>query len=117
VVAAVDVDGLKAANDTYGHAAGDRMLKSLARIFLRSVRQSDVVIRMGGDEFLLIFWNGEMEGLETKMLKILAKAREKKIGFSYGLAAVEEGDKAARKINEADERMYGMKKKNKAGRD
>jgi len=49
-----DLDNFKVINDTYGHIAGDKVLKGFAQIALRTLRSSDVVIRYGGEEFLLI---------------------------------------------------------------
>lgn len=54
-VALVDVDNFKAVNDLYGHPYGDTFLIELAEIIKQTVRQTDIVIRWGGDEFLIIF--------------------------------------------------------------
>ena len=54
VLAMSDLDNFKVINDTYGHIAGDKMLKGFAQIALKTLRSSDVVIRYGGEEFLLI---------------------------------------------------------------
>lgn len=116
VVVSVDVNGLKKANDRSGHAAGDRMIKSLARLFLKTVRDSDLVIRMGGDEFLLILWNSKLEGAEGMLGRVLEKAEEKELSFSYGLALAEKGKNIIGKVEEADEKMYLMKRASKAGR-
>src|SRR5215510_13086233 len=50
----VDLDGFKALNDCYGHAAGDAVLKHVGRLLVDSVRESDIVGRLGGDEFGII---------------------------------------------------------------
>ncbi len=53
----LDVDRLKPINDTYGHAAGDQVLKAIVGELLGHVRASDVIGRLGGDEFALLLWN------------------------------------------------------------
>ena len=53
-VALFDIDGFKAVNDTGGHAAGDEVLASLARIFMRTVRANEQMYRIGGDEFAVV---------------------------------------------------------------
>src|SRR5262249_17960896 len=53
----LDLDGFKAVNDRYGHAPGDAMLKAVAMVLARHVRDSDLVARIGGDEFVLLLWN------------------------------------------------------------
>lgn len=58
----IDADGFKAINDTYGHDAGDVVLRRLARELRHSVRSDDIVCRMGGDEFLIICPNTPLDG-------------------------------------------------------
>ena len=53
----IDMDYFKKVNDTYGHKAGDTVLKTLAKILKNSVRESDIVIRYGGEEFLILLQN------------------------------------------------------------
>jgi diguanylate cyclase (GGDEF)-like protein len=54
-----DIDDFKQYNDAYGHAAGDEILREVARLMMTSVREHDVVARIGGDEFAVIFWDAE----------------------------------------------------------
>ncbi|MEO5365176.1 MAG: sensor domain-containing diguanylate cyclase [Magnetococcus sp. WYHC-3] len=61
----MDLDHFKAVNDTYGHDAGDMVLKSLGRVLATQVRASDMVIRFGGEEFIIILQDGEVySGME-----------------------------------------------------
>ncbi len=117
VLVSIDVDGLKKMNDSLGHAAGDRMIKNLAKIIVGSIRWSDMVIRMGGDEFLIVFWNGKMEGIKEKMEKIVEKAGKQEIAFSYGLAVAKKGKAVKKRQMEADAEMYLMKKELGRGRE
>src|ERR1700693_3175766 len=53
----LDVDRLKPINDTFGHAAGDQVLRAIVAVLGRQIRSSDVIGRLGGDEFALLLWN------------------------------------------------------------
>jgi len=58
----IDVDHFKAVNDAYGHKIGDMILKQLASLLKRSVRQSDIAVRYGGEEFIIICPNTDLDG-------------------------------------------------------
>lgn len=115
-----DLNGLKIANDTYGHAKGDELLKNFATILKKIFVGSFPVGRMGGDEFLVICEGMDeklvMEKLDRIQSEIALWNREQpneKLSAAYGYAKYD-GTKEIHKVYEiADARMYGCKKKMK----
>jgi hemerythrin len=92
----IDADGFKQINDTYGHDAGDEVLRQLSRHLRYAVRTDDVVCRLGGDEFLIICANtsqaGALHVAETMRkavseLRITSGIGEWKGSVSVGVAA------------------------------
>lgn len=75
VLVSIDLDNFKVVNDTCGHQAGDELLKQVAHIFQRFVRQTDKVARMGGDEFAIFLENCALEKARTIMDSILIEMR------------------------------------------
>jgi diguanylate cyclase (GGDEF)-like protein len=75
----LDLDYFKMVNDTYGHEAGDTVLKELAKVLMHSVRSSDVVVRYGGEEFLIILQDTAGEGAEVVSEKIRAAVEALKV--------------------------------------
>jgi diguanylate cyclase (GGDEF)-like protein len=114
----LDVDRLKPINDSFGHAAGDEVLKAIAGTLTRQVRASDVVGRLGGDEFALLLWN-----LSETDAKAKASAFEQAIdelsfdfhgqhvtaGASAGVALLGAQSDAGGALEEADAAMYVRK--------
>jgi diguanylate cyclase (GGDEF)-like protein len=68
----LDLDGFKAVNDRFGHAAGDVVLKTVAERLLALVRETDVVGRLGGDEFALILTHADQTAAELKAADLIA---------------------------------------------
>jgi diguanylate cyclase (GGDEF)-like protein len=110
----VDVNHFKQLNDTFGHDTGDTVLKAIGKLLRRQVRESDYVIRWGGDEFLLLLTCTASEA-ERKAAELKAAFEEERaaaalppgVGLSVGVAAVPpEVEDLADSIREADERMY-----------
>jgi diguanylate cyclase (GGDEF)-like protein len=66
----IDLDGFKRVNDTYGHAAGDDVLRHVARFLERNVRSTDIVGRLGGDEFALVLTPASPEGAKRRARQI-----------------------------------------------
>ena len=119
VVALFDVDGLKYVNDAFGHLAGDQMLLSIANALRTSCRNSDIMGRFGGDEFIASYHLTKVEAMEKNIAGILSRMRAKpmrfgeaehRLSFSYGLAGFpEDGPDAQSLIAAADKRLYAMK--------
>ena len=77
----IDLDNLKMINDRFGHLAGDRILQYAGEAMLGSCRSSDVVARMGGDEFVVLLWNCPME----RAVEIAVKMRAR---YQFGLSSL-----------------------------
>ncbi len=114
-----DVDGLKAVNDTIGHAAGDDMLREVARRLSASTRDGDIVARVGGDEFLVITTMSAtgQDPADTVVSRLRlalngpVSAGTEVISMSVSLgAAVLEGD-VSTAVAHADEAMYNDKRR------
>jgi diguanylate cyclase (GGDEF)-like protein len=67
IIAMIDLDFFKSVNDTYGHAAGDKVLMGLGQLLLQHVRQTDYIGRYGGEEFLLVFPDSELAAIQDKL--------------------------------------------------
>ena len=114
----LDVDRLKPINDSFGHAAGDIVLKGVVAVLMRHVRSSDVVGRLGGDEFGLLLWNlSEADALMKAAaledaidnLTFVFKGRAVVAGASAGVALVGETANASDVMELADRAMYARK--------
>jgi diguanylate cyclase (GGDEF)-like protein len=75
----LDLDYFKMVNDTYGHDAGDAVLKALSTVLKQSVRASDMVIRYGGEEFLIILMDSQGESAERVAETIRAAVEALKV--------------------------------------
>ncbi|MGM0602703.1 MAG: diguanylate cyclase [Bacillota bacterium] len=117
----LDVDGLKRINDRYGHLEGDELLKSVGNILQKSLRQHDAVIRLGGDEFLVVMPGTDRKSSEKIWERIAENFKKEnkennkkyKISVSRGTAVYRKDYKLSsdQLINLADERMYKEKEK------
>ena len=108
VVAFVDVDGLKKVNDTQGHAAGDQLLRAVAASLSSRLRGQDLVLRYGGDEFLVVMPETDIAGARQTLVEIRMRLQDR-VGrkpFSIGLAAMRQGDRATSLVERADAALY-----------
>jgi diguanylate cyclase (GGDEF)-like protein len=114
-----DLDGFKAVNDRYGHAAGDTALQAVAERLAGAVRESDVVGRLGGDEFGVILMHADHEAALAKARSLTSLIEDEPvpcgewltpIKISYGVGQILPGASAEQVIAEADEAMYAHKR-------
>ena len=115
----IDVDKLKEINDNNGHRSGDEALRLVGRALRRSTRVSDVVGRLGGDEFMVIAPNTSLKAACALGERIAAATREESaassgvsdLGLSIGVAYAEsEGEALKGLLNAADGAMYEAKR-------
>jgi len=111
-----DVDHFKNINDNFGHDLGDRVLVEISKVFKRYVRESDLVCRWGGEEFVILLKNCDDSDAYNKALQLkeeIANLSEKfgfKITMSFGISKII-GKTLKNAIEEADKAMYESKEK------
>jgi diguanylate cyclase (GGDEF)-like protein len=115
----IDLDGFKAVNDRQGHAVGDALLQAVARELIAHVRASDVVGRLGGDEFGVIMWHVEptqaaAKGRELERLieavTLPQGSATLSVGASAGIVPIAPGTTPVALIDAADRAMYVRKR-------
>lgn len=119
-LALIDLDHFKAINDSYGHNAGDEVLRRFALIAAESVRRSDLLARYGGEEFIILFPEGDIDDITTVVERLRAAFGEYQYGaelgnqqvtLSAGIAASREGDSVDTITERADRALYQAKEK------
>ena len=118
-----DLDNFKSLNDRCGHQAGDLVLKKVAGIMQSILRESDILARYGGDEFVMGIFLKEIEGLnvvKSRIESLFEKAfrdeiKDHNLGISIGCVIAESESETSVEalLEEADRKMYGSKKKNR----
>ena len=121
----IDLDGFKKINDSFGHTAGDQLLRAVALRLNNCIRESDSLCRYGGDEFLLLLPDTEKQDDASRVANKLIneiqqpfsiEGRQVKIGASVGIAMYPEaGNTASTLLHNADSAMYNIKHKSKGG--
>jgi diguanylate cyclase (GGDEF)-like protein len=119
-LAYIDLDNFKQVNDNHGHAEGDRLLKAVAEVSLETLRRSDTVGRIGGDEFAVILpETGRTEALFVvdklqHKLRAVTRLRRWHVSFSIGVAVFDKSPGVATAAMEfADRLMYTAKRTSK----
>jgi len=117
-----DLDGFKQVNDQYGHAEGDKVLKNVGTLLLSVFRNSDVVARMGGDEFCVLLTGTDTAHVDRPLenlassLEIQNTVTPYDIGYSVGVVEYDDRHESIGKLmEEADSQMYQQKRTRKSG--
>ena len=113
-----DINGMKAINDSHGHAAGDAALARVAELLVENIRESDVVGRLGGDEFGVILAQADIAVAQEKAASLAAaieespliwQGHEVPVGVAYGIHNFGAGESADHVLDAADRAMYQRK--------
>jgi len=119
----IDIDFFKKINDTYGHSAGDEVLKNIAETVKENTRNTDLLFRYGGEEFVAILNNSDCDAAYVIADRILESVRNTTTHYqgqdlsasvSIGLACLNKTDSAKSLLNRADSALYQAKEE---GRD
>ena len=115
-----DVDAFKKINDSFGHVAGDKVLKKVAQTLKETFRSDDFMARYGGDEFVVIIGNLTKEMIRDKITSFKTKLKQKRfmsyekgevdVDLSTGIALALKDDTIEGLIHRADQAMYQVKK-------
>lgn len=117
-----DLNDFKQINDTYGHAAGDLAIHHITQLLSNTMRESDFLARIGGDEFAVIMYYAEEEAAKNRGAKIAEKLKKTPMVFNsehitlstaYGYYCIKSGDDAASALAFADTSMYVDKRNTK----
>jgi len=119
---AMDLDRFKNINDSLGHAKGDEVLKSVAEVLKKVVRSTDLLVRMGGDEFLIVLANTKGENARFLAERICVAIDElnvwaneyTKLGVSIGLSELRKGESLKPWMERTDDILYHAKAQGRA---
>ncbi len=110
-----DVDLFKNINDSYGHDTGDKVLKLVSDVLKNLVRDGDLVLRWGGEEFIILLKNCSLINAFNKAseLRVAVSALSEKLGFnitmSFGVSEIRDNADVQTVVSEADKAMYESK--------
>ncbi len=106
----IDIDHFKQYNDEFGHQAGDRILVRMARFLMRHVRAEEAVVRVGGDEFVVILADADGEQTEAIAQRLRGSGeRSAPVPFSLGWAARRPNEALVRMIDRADQGLLSVR--------
>ena len=119
IVVLLDLNEFKKINDGYGHVVGDRVLKDFATCLHHATRGSDLAVRWGGDEFMLLLLDCEVPQLSVVLARlngfsVEVNGKALPVSFSVGWRAYQPGDRLEELIERADRDLYTHKAADKA---
>ncbi|MBO8087723.1 MAG: GGDEF domain-containing protein [Marichromatium sp.] len=118
----VDIDDFKNINDTYGHAAGDVVITTLTNEMKKNIRTSDIIARVGGEEFVILFPNTNLDTANTianqickrvSALEVEYETNKLKLTISIGVSELHANESLKDLIKKSDEALYEAKKTGK----
>lgn len=117
-VVMADINNLKYYNDNYGHKEGDILIRTIVNNMQRYIRPADVLIRLGGDEFLILLQECDKKDSDKIINQIKSaegniKLQNITVGTSYGISIANNEEELNNSIAEADKAMYADKRKSK----
>jgi len=114
-IAIMDIDFFKKVNDTYGHQAGDMVLILLTQFVVINIRKTDIFARWGGEEFVFLFHNTNIDGAYNVLEKLRKNIQEKtfgevgKVTCSFGVTQYKKGEKLEDVFERCDKALYEAK--------
>lgn len=120
-IISIDIDGLKLVNDNWGHAAGDALLVNASQLLKQSFRKSDIIVRVGGDEFCVVLPLSDAQSVKQACGRVKENTlsynktnADLPLSLSIGWAVgnVHDKDSITATIKDADDRMYEKKRTN-----
>lgn len=114
----IDVNDFKGVNDRFGHLEGDRFLREVAGVITRSFRKTDIVVRYGGDEFVVLMPDTREAQASVALARLVEavadwneanRSSRYSLELSFGLASYTKGSKVGTVLDQADRRMYSHK--------
>jgi diguanylate cyclase len=122
-IAMIDLDDFKAVNDTFGHDAGDSVLRNAGQVLKRELRPVDTLARTGGEEFVVLIPDSEIEAAQNMLERLLNQLQSQpakhdefsiRVTFSAGVTMWQPGETLAAAIRRADQAAYAAKAAGKA---
>jgi diguanylate cyclase (GGDEF)-like protein len=116
-IVSADLDNLKSVNDRYGHEAGDQLIRAAANLLRGHARGADRLARVGGDEFLILMPETDLDGARRYLARVRSAIRRIQanevaaLQLSFGAATARGGESLASVIGRSDAAMYAAKKR------